>query len=984
MRSVFFVGLALLLSFRSLAQTKESNTPPSYEGQKVGSVELVSNPHLNTEPYQGLVKQQAGEPFSKEKVQETIDALNQTGAFSKVELKVRPEPAGLQLQFVLEPAYYVGLLSFPGATRLFTYSRLLQVANFQDETVFEQSQLAAAESALVNFFHENGFFLAKVHTDVQLDDQNQLAHLVFHVDPGKHAHVGKVEVRGSTPEENRRLERTMRSIRARFTGALLKKGTAYSPTHIQAAVALLRKELGKEHHPANKIIVNPPEYHPETNRADVAINVDTGPTVDIRVVGAKLSWIPFQSARQEKQLIPIYEEASIDPDLIEEGRRNLHDRFQSKGYFNVKVTANEQQQNGKTILTFQIDKGRKHSVNQIAFSGNHHLESDDLLGQVEVKKKTKFLSRGKFSEKLLRNSVKNVENFYKDNGFEDVKVTPEVVDREPNIYITFNVAEGDRTTVSAIHIEGNRSIPTNQLLVSKKAFELQQGKPFSPRRMADDRNQIAAKYLDRGYLNSEIKTVVSRHPDDPHAVDVTYAITENQQVRISRVLYMGQQHTRLSLIQRSASLAPEQPLSQGKLLQGESNLYDLGVFDWSSVGPRKQITSQTEEEALVKVHEAKRNAITYGFGFEISRRGGNVPSGSVAVPGLPTIGLHGAKVIPSGKTFASPRGSIEFIRKNMRGLGETAAISLLVARLDQRLLATYTEPHFRRSSWEALASISGERTTENPLFEARLEDASLQFQRFLDAKKTFQLQLRYDFNHTTLTKLLVPELVLPSDRDVKLSYVSSTVIEDTRDKPLDAHKGVYETLDFRVVPSAFGSTANFTRLLEQYAFYKPFHGIVFANSIRLGLAKPFSNSNVPASQRFFAGGGTTLRGFPTNEAGPIRDVPFCQTGTTTNCPLVPVPVGGNQLFILNSELRFPIPGISIFGNQLGGVVFYDGGNVYRRINFPDFVNNYSNTVGVGLRYNTPIGPVRFDIGRNLNPVTGISATQFFITLGQAF
>ena len=86
------------------------------------------------------------------------------------------------------------------------------------------------------------------------------------------------------------------------------------------------------------------------------------------------------------------------------------------------------------------------------------------------------------------------------------------------------------------------------------------------------------------------------------------------------------------------------------------------------------------------------------------------------------------------------------------------------------------------------------------------------------------------------------------------------------------------------------------------------------------------------------------------------------------------------MFIFNSELRYPIP----IMNNLGGVVFYDGGNVYRRINFADFVRNYSNTVGIGLRYSTPIGPVRIDVGRNLNPPVGISATQFFITLGQAF
>jgi outer membrane protein assembly factor BamA len=229
--------------------------------------------------------------------------------------------------------------------------------------------------------------------------------------------------------------------------------------------------------------------------------------------------------------------------------------------------------------------------------------------------------------------------------------------------------------------------------------------------------------------------------------------------------------------------------------------------------------------------------------------------------------------------------------------------------------------------------------------------------------------------------LLVPELVLESDRNVRLSYLSSTLIHDTRDQPLDSHSGFYQTVDVRIVPTALGSSVNFSRMLAQVAYYRPVHSIVLANSVRLGLAVPFSGSNVPTSQRFFAGGSTTLRGFPVNQAGPQRLVHFCPVGTvSTSCPLITVPVGGNQLFILNSEVRFPIRII----NNLGGVFFYDGGNVYRGINFRRFVDSYTNTVGVGLRYSTPVGPVRIDVGRNLNPVSGISATQFFITLGQAF
>lgn len=88
--------------------------------------------------------------------------------------------------------------------------------------------------------------------------------------------------------------------------------------------------------------------------------------------------------------------------------------------------------------------------------------------------------------------------------------------------------------------------------------------------------------------------------------------------------------------------------------------------------------------------------------------------------------------------------------------------------------------------------------------------------------------------------------------------------------------------------------------------------------------------------------------------------------------------GWARTFILNSEVRFPLH----INKSPGGVIFYDGGNVYSAINLSNFVNNYTNTVGIGLRYSTPIGPVRIDVGRNLNPVSGLSATQYYITLGQ--
>jgi outer membrane protein insertion porin family len=957
----------------------------SYEGQMVGSVELVADPRINLDAFRGLVEQKAGEPYSNQKVQASISALQKTERFNKVEVKAKPDPGGLQVSFVLEPAFYIGILQFPGAVKVFSYTRLLQVANLPDENLYDKTQIPKSEAALLKFFEDNGYFRATVQADTQLNEPNQLANITFNVNLGKRARIGEVQIQGPSPQENARLLHSVRSLRAMLTRSSLKPGRPYSPARIQAATRLLKKHLAAEHRLASVVQVLPPQYHPEHNRADLTINVQPGPVVMVRMNGARLSIIPFVSGRRERQLIPIYEEGAIDRDLVNEGQRNLINYFQEKGYFDVQVKTVFQKQPDKISLLYEIEKGRKHRVDDISFRGNRNLSDDNLRSHLAIQQHH-FLSRGRFSQKLLQKSVSDIEALYRDSGYEDVKVTPEVIDHEPEIDVTFQINEGPQTVVDALNVEGNQNIALDQLHASE-GFSLRSGAPFSPRRMADDRSHILAAYLDRGYLNAEVNASINRHADDPHQVDVTYKVTENQQVHVSQVVYLGQKRTRKSLIAKTVGIGPEAPLSQGKLLEAESELYNLGVFDWSSVGPRRPITTQEDEEALVKVHESKRNAITYGFGLEISRRGGNIPSGTLAVPGLPTLGLGKAKIVPSEKTFVSPRGSVEFTRRNLRGLGETGAISVLLARLDQRLIATYTDPHFRGSKWKSLFSLSGERTTENPLFTARLGDASWQLERIINRAKTTTAQFRYHYQQTNLSQVLVPQIVLPEDQHVRLSGFSAALIHDTRDKPLDAHNGRYATLNISTDPKVLGSSAGFAKLFGQYAHYRPVHGIVWANSIRLGLTEAFGTSHVPTSERFFSGGGTSLRGFPTDSAGPQRTVTVCSNpADKSTCDFIRVPVGGNQLFILNSELRIPLPLQipPIIKEGLGLVLFYDGGNVYHAINFRSFVNDYTNSVGIGLRYNTPIGPVRFDVGRNLNPISGIKATQFFITLGQAF
>ena len=972
--------LVLLVSASAMAQLAFQAASPTYNGQNVSAISLIANPHRDLQPLFSLVTQKTGEPYSQEKIEADAKALQQAGHFPEVKPAVVPEVAGLRVLFLLEPAYYLGVVKFPEATKLFSYTRLLQVANLSDEDPYDPSQIPNALSALRDFFHRNGYFQAEVHGEPAIDDAHQLVNVTFAIQVGKRAKISKVTIEGPDDAEKSHLLHSIRSIRARLSRGLLKAGKTYSRERVTAATTLMKRTLTGQHRLASSIKENPPQYDPETNRVAVSFSVTVGPVVTIRTEGAKLSVIPFLASRQMKKLIPVFSEGAVDRELVDEGQRNLKEFFQKKGYDDVNVTTNFQRKPDQVTIVYKIDRGRKHKVDRIVFQGNYAISENELLAQVQVKR-SHIWTHGSLSQKLLKQSTSNMEALYRDRGYEDVKVTARTVDREPKIDVDFDIEEGQQTLVQDVQVSGNRNVPYAQL-TEPKGFELRSGIPFSQRKMADDRNRISATYLNRGYLNAEVKATAQRADGDPHRVNVTYAIEEHQMVRTGQVLYLGQDRTRLSLLKKTAEVVPETPMRRGDLLEAESRLYDLSIFDWASVGPRKPITDQSDEMALVKVHEAKRNEITYGFGFEVSHRGGNIPTGTVAVPGSGgTIGLNGYQVAPSQATFASPRGLIEFTRRNMRGLGETASASILASRLDQRLLTTYAQPHFVGTAWTSLGSFSIERNSENPLFTAALGDLSFQVERAIRHKTNTRVQIRYDFNKTALSHILVPDLVLPQDRSVRLSTLSTTFIHDTRDKPLDAHHGMLGTVDLGITPTALGSSANFAKLFGQYAYYQPLHSIVLANSIRIGLAAPFSSSFVPTSQLFFSGGGTSLRGFPIDQAGPQRLVPFCNVlQGQSGCVNITVPVGGKQLFILNSEVRFPL-GIM---KALGGVVFYDGGNVYSAINISDFVNNYTNTVGFGLRYATPIGPVRFDIGRNLNPVPGINPWQYYITIGQAF
>jgi outer membrane protein insertion porin family/translocation and assembly module TamA len=205
----------------------------------------------------------------------------------------------------------------------------------------------------------------------------------------------------------------------------------------------------------------------------------------------------------------------------------------------------------------------------------------------------------------------------------------------------------------------------------------------------------------------------------------------------------------------------------------------------------------------------------------------------------------------------------------------------------------------------------------------------------------------------------------PAERGViQIARVGASFIQDRRNDPLNPTGGSFYTTTFQVASRALGSEVNFTSLFNQSSFYSPAPGGVLATSLRLGWNQPFGpTEQLPITERYFAGGSTTLRGFDLDEAGT-----------------------GNALAIANLEYRVPLPIFPISG--IGAALFYDTGNAFPKVTAIRFTD-FTHTAGFGLRYQTPLGPVRVDFGFNLKPRTQENGqreerVQVFFTLGNPF
>jgi len=933
---------------------------------------------------------ETGKPLNRTQLAASLRALYKTGDYANLRAETTPVEGGVRLDFVAEENLYFNQVILKGLVEPPSEASAAAAMQIQLGDVYRKEKLNAAIERLQEILKEEGLYQAKVRTEVQANGATHQIDVIVFVTPGVRARVSAVQLTNNT-------EYLDVQILSRLK---LKPGTSITNARIQKGTARIRKFLAKQGHLSGRAAVRRGEYDAAKNSVPLTVDVAEGPRVKLEVQGAKFS------GGDLRRLLPIYQEGAVDADLLEEGRKNLRERLERQGYFDATVDYDTQtkevKEKGKNgwqgteeLITYKVARGDRHKLTGIEITGNKYFGSELLRGRLTVYQGA-LGSRGKFSQRLVESDRASMEALYRANGFLDVKVDANVQDNVAqkigDLFVRFVVNEGIQTRVAALSIEGNKAFSDEELQGVVGSLP---GQPYSESNVGSDRANILALYYNEGYPEAQLRAVVEEvdaKKDGAAAaqaneekngkkkittefkeVKVVYHIEEGPQTRVRNVLVSGYVHTRPGVIRRQIQVKPNAPLRQGEVVDTQRRLYNLGVFNRVTVAPQNPMGSNPDKDVVALVEEAKRYTLAYGGGFEVQR---------LASTSDPT----------GGAVQAAPRGILEISKLNLTGRADTLSLKLRGSTLQGRALLGYSSPNtFASQNFSFQATAYFEKTRDINTFNETRYEGSVQLTQQASPRTT--ILYRYSFRKILVQDLKIPQEEIPLFQQPTLvSQFGISWVRDTRDNPADASKGTLNSADFGVADTYFGSSGSFTRFLYQNSSYYPIkRRFSFARSLRLGILNPYRDTVsltfppptgtnlppvIPLPERFFAGGGTSLRGFALNQAGP-RD-----TGSG-------FPVGGQAMLVLNQEFRFPMR-LPYFGTSLGGAFFYDGGNVYSRasrISFrsslpkPTFdtsatpqcltncsneLNYFAHTIGLGLRYATPVGPIRIDLGYQIN------------------
>jgi len=930
-----------------------------YIGLPVTSIELVLEGRVTTDPaLLRVVTIRKGEPFLVRDVRETVLHLYASGRFEDIRVDARRDGDAVAVRFALTAAHPIAGIEFQGNLAGIDEGKLRHDVVERAGPTPSANRIPELERLVETALAAKGYLRSKV-TGAVLNAAGHGSALVFKVDPGPLAQIGSIDVAG--PD----------SARAEFLAqAQLKSGAPFERDVIAAKIdKYVASRRSHGYYEAKVTWANLPVD--DDRKVNLTFTVDPGRHVRLRFTGDSFPG-------DKRELVPVEREGSVDEDLLEDSTARIEAALKAEGYKDAKAPHGRVEQDGDLVITFNVTRGQQHRIAQVSVSGNTSIPLADLQPGLLMREGQPF------SQAALDAEAASIEEVYRRSGFAAARAEPEVKPEKVSsgavpVDVTITIQEGVRTIVGTVKATGNTSIPESTLLAG---LRLQTGSPFVVASLAADRDAILVRYLNAGYENATVDVRPELRRDRTRA-DIVYSVREGPRILIDHVIVVGPHRTSPSIVEKEVQLKSGDPLSRDAVLDSQRRLQSLGLYRSVVISELRQ-GEENRRDLLVTVEEGPATSLAYGGGFELAQRV-EPDNNNVAVE----------------KFDAAPRGSFQITRRNLFGTNRSASLfaSLTLHPLgtqqsgftEYNVVGTFREPRIFNSLVDGLITLTVQQQFRSS-FDFRSQGITAQATRklspTLSLTGTYQLQNTNVYNEqvVSLSDQSAIDRVFPK---VLLSSFSVSALRDTRNDPIDPSNGEYLSGFAQLAARALGGQDGFVKTFFRASAYRPVpksRRIVFAGNTFVGLSTGFPQPGIidpqtgqpdlslPQSERFYAGGDTTNRGFAIDSLG-IRHFPPQPAVDTID--VNGFPLGGNAVVLFNAELR-----VATLRN-IEAHTFLDTGNVFQNTSSVNF-GQFRSSVGFGALYKSPIGPLRFDLGFKVRPQPGESPTAFFITFGQAF
>lgn len=680
---------------------------------------------------------------------------------------------------------------------------------------------------------------------------------------------------------------------------------------------------------------------------DVSIGTEKGPKGSVITFHVKekesIAAISFEGNKKEKDE-DLMNEAGIklysilNPSEITQSINRLEEYYRQKGYYTVEIKDKILElPNNEVSLSYEIVEGKKVYIRKIEFVGNKNFDDGDLKDVLQTKKRNWLswaLKTGLLDKDKLEFDRHKLISFYHNQGYLRAKVGEPKISYEEGegLTITIEIIEGDPYEVNDVKIAGDLILPADILLA---ATEIKGERFFNREIVRKDTLTLREMYADRGFAYADV-TPLTSEDDEKHLVDITYRISKREKVRFERINISGNERTRDKVIRRELDVIEGEFFSGGGLRRSTQNLHRLGFFEDVEIQTKKG--SQDDLILLnINVKERATGSLSMGIGYS---------------------------------SFDKTTGTFQLSENNLFGRGQKLSAAITIGTRTADFSINFTEPWFldrRLSVSPTVYHFSREYDEYTKDSQGGGLRVGFPINR-LDRFTTITLGYRYDDAEITdVGPNSAPEIQEMAGRNVTSSF-SFKLARDSRDKMWDTTRGSINSFKFEYAGDPLGGTVAFNRYEPRTAWFFPlFWETVFLVQGKLGyLVERTEDGILPSFQKYRIGGINTVRGFEAFSISPID-------------PLTGDKVGGEKMMVYNLEYRFPL----LKSQGVTGLVFFDAGNVWRKQQNYSF-SDLRTSAGGGIRWYSPVGPLRLEYGVNLDPRPGESSGKFEFAIGGFF